>query len=196
MIDENPPRPPNNPPPNNMPKRPAPRKPAARPPNRPGRLNKPPPDVPKPGLPGWVTVRLNGWAVFGAVDVEGGAEYVREPREPELDPPPTRASADEATMTTGIASDNMTASACTKPKARCLNFMAKFLKIACPSEHELDPKRKRPLDGQRRPKEKPPREAKAAARRRGRVTRCNSLSKSTFTAASSFPSPLRQAGSM
>jgi hypothetical protein len=94
----------------------------------PGRLKNPPPCVPKPGLPGWVIVRLNGCAAFGAVEVVGGAENVRDPRDPELEPPPTRASADEATMTSGMASDKMTASACTKPKARCLKFMALFLK--------------------------------------------------------------------
>ena len=53
----------------------------------PGRLKKPPPaaaGAPIPGLPGWVMVRLNGCAVPGAVDVLGGAENVRAPREPEL----------------------------------------------------------------------------------------------------------------
>ena len=63
---------------------------------RPGRLKKPPPAVrarPVPGLPGWVMVRLNGCAVPGAVEVLGGAEKVRVPREPELMPPPMRASA-------------------------------------------------------------------------------------------------------
>ncbi len=62
----------------------------------PGRLKNPPPaGVPRPGLAGWVMVRLNGCAAFGAVDVLGGAENVRAPREPELEPPPIRASADE-----------------------------------------------------------------------------------------------------
>src|ERR1700709_2233432 len=89
-IDDNPPSPPNIPPPNNMPSRPAPRNPAARPPHRPmpGRLEKPPPaGAPTPGLPGWAKVRLNGCAVPGAVEVLGGAENVRDPREPELTPP-------------------------------------------------------------------------------------------------------------
>src|SRR5712672_4845709 len=85
--------------PNSMPSRPAPRKPAARPPSMPmpGRLKKPPPaaGAPNPGLPGWVKVRLNGCAVLGAVEVLGGAENVRAPREPELMPPPIRASADD-----------------------------------------------------------------------------------------------------
>ena len=51
----------------------------------PGRLKKPPPavDVPTPGLPGWVNVRLNGCAEPGAVDVLGGAEKVRVPRDPD-----------------------------------------------------------------------------------------------------------------
>ena len=62
----------------------------------PGRLKNPPPaGVPRPGLPGWVMVRLNGCAAFGAVEVLGGAENVRAPREPELTPPPIRASAGE-----------------------------------------------------------------------------------------------------
>ena len=61
------------------------------------------------GLPGWVKVRLNGCAVPGAVEVLGGAEKVREPREPEPKPPPTRASADEIAITVGSASDKTTA---------------------------------------------------------------------------------------
>ena len=82
--------------------------------------------MPKPGLPGCVMVRLNGCAVLGAVEVEGGAENVRAPREPELTPPPIRASADEAATTSGKASDKTTAKACTKPKTRGLKFMAIF----------------------------------------------------------------------
>ncbi len=51
----------------------------------PGRLKNPPPaDVPSPELPGWLKVRLNGCAALGAVDVLGGAENVRVPRDPEL----------------------------------------------------------------------------------------------------------------
>ena len=134
----------------------------------PGRLKNPPPaGVLIPGLPGWVIVRLNGCAAFGAVDVVGGAEKVRVPREPELEPPPTRASADEATMTSGIATDKTTASACTKPKARCLKFMAIFLKNLCSPWILLRRSGKRPLDVQRRSKEKPQRGGWAAARRRG-----------------------------
>jgi hypothetical protein len=47
-----------------------------------------------PGLdgPAGVTVRCIGWAVPGAVAVEGGADCVCEPRLPELFPPPGRAS--------------------------------------------------------------------------------------------------------
>jgi len=74
----------------------------------PPRLKKPPPaaaGAPIPGLPGWVMVRLNGVAVPGAVDVEGGAEKVRVPREPELDPPPIRASAEETTSIDGRATE-------------------------------------------------------------------------------------------
>jgi hypothetical protein len=94
----------------------------------PGRLKNPPPaGLPKPGLLGWVKVRLNGCAVPGAVDVLGGAENVRAPREPELKPPPTRASADETASTNGIASDKTTAMAWTMPRARCENFMFIFL---------------------------------------------------------------------
>jgi len=63
------------------------------------------------GLPGWLKVRLKGWAVPGAVDVEGGGEKVREPREPELKPPPTRASAEEMTRTVGSANARTTAMA-------------------------------------------------------------------------------------
>src|SRR6202043_3489168 len=92
-IDDNPPSPPNIPPPNNMPSRPAPRKPAAGPRGRltPGRVKHAPPraadGAPIPGPPGWVIVRLNGCGVPGAVEVLGGAENVRSPREPELPPP-------------------------------------------------------------------------------------------------------------
>ena len=60
-------------------------KPAARPPSMPGRVKKPPPaaaGAPTPGLPGWVMVRLKGCAAPGAVEVLGGAENVRAPREP------------------------------------------------------------------------------------------------------------------
>src|SRR5690349_12980119 len=42
-------------------------------------------------------LRSNGAAVFGAVRVAGGVLYVLKPRLPELRPPPTRASASEAT---------------------------------------------------------------------------------------------------
>jgi hypothetical protein len=99
----------------------------------PGRLKKPPPDVPNPGLPGWVAVRLNGWAVLGAVEVDGGAENVRVPREPELMPPPTLASAEEAATISGIASDKTTASERIKPEACCLKFMALFLYTRFPT---------------------------------------------------------------
>jgi hypothetical protein len=91
----------------------------------PGRLKKPPPaGVLTPGLDGWVMVRLKGCAVFGAVDVLGGAEKVRAPRDPELTPPPIRASADETASINGKANDKATAIAWTKPRARCVNFMS------------------------------------------------------------------------
>jgi len=59
----------------------------------PGRLKKPPPVAAGAAALGCVMVRFIGCAVFGAVVVEGGAALVREPRDPELLPPPTRASA-------------------------------------------------------------------------------------------------------
>ncbi|GIQ75279.1 hypothetical protein BraRD5C2_37200 [Bradyrhizobium sp. RD5-C2] len=52
--------------------------------------------------------------------VEGGAENVREPREP---PPPTRASAAETVIITGSASAIATAIARTIPRVRCEKFM-------------------------------------------------------------------------
>jgi hypothetical protein len=67
---------------------------------------------------------LNGCAAPGAVDVLGGAEKVRAPREPELKPPPTRASADEIASIAGKASDKTIAMARTMPRARRVNFMA------------------------------------------------------------------------
>jgi hypothetical protein len=91
----------------------------------PGRLKNPPPaGEPRPGLPGWVKVRLNGCAALGAVEVLGGAENVRDPRDPELMPPPTLASADETASMTGNASDKMTAIVWTMPRARCVKFMS------------------------------------------------------------------------
>jgi hypothetical protein len=69
-------------------------------------------------------VRLKGCAVPGAVEVLGGAENVREPRDPELPPPPIRASADEIANITGNANDRTTAIALTMPRVRCVNFMS------------------------------------------------------------------------
>ncbi len=91
----------------------------------PGRLKKPPPAaVPfSPGLAGWLNVRLNGCAALGAVEVLGGAEKVREPREPELKPPPTRASAAETAIIRGSASDIATAKALTAARMRGVNLM-------------------------------------------------------------------------
>src|SRR6201999_2245013 len=125
-MDEKPPSPENRPPPNSMPNRPAPRKPAASPPSRtpPGRLKKPPPTgAPVLGLPGCEKVRLNGCAVPGAVCVDGGAEKVRPPREPDENPPPTRASAEETAITAGSANAITTATAFTSPCIHCEKFM-------------------------------------------------------------------------
>jgi hypothetical protein len=57
------------------------------------------------------------------VVVLGGAEKVRVPREPELPPPPMRASADEIAITSGSASDITTAIALTIPRVCCEKFM-------------------------------------------------------------------------
>src|ERR1043166_8808842 len=91
----------------------------------PGRLKKPPvAGAPTLGRPGWVMVRLNGCAAVGAVVVLGGAEKLREPREPELPPPPTRASAAvETASITGKPSASTTASVLTRPRVRCVKFM-------------------------------------------------------------------------
>jgi hypothetical protein len=62
-----------------------------------------------PGLPGWVMVRCIGWAAEGAVAVLGGAENVLVPREPELPPPPTRASAADMASINGNANERATA---------------------------------------------------------------------------------------
>jgi hypothetical protein len=74
-------------------------------------------------------VRLKGCALPGAVEVLGGAEKVRAPREPELMPPPIRASADEIADSNGSASAKVTAIALTMPQARCVNFMTISSKI-------------------------------------------------------------------
>ena len=80
----------------------------------------------KPGLPGWVMVRLNGCAALGAVDVLGGIEKVRDPREPELKPPPMRASAGDMMESVGSASDKTTAMAWTNLRPLSVNFMCLF----------------------------------------------------------------------
>jgi hypothetical protein len=67
---------------------------------------------------------LKGCAVDGAVEVLGGAENVRAPREPELMPPPTRASAEDIASIKGSASDKTTAIALTMPRARSVNVMS------------------------------------------------------------------------
>src|SRR5579872_6751480 len=125
-IEEKPPRPENRPPPNNRPNRPAPIKPAASPRNRPppGRLKKPPPmPGPKDGREGCAKLRLNGEAVPGAVDVLGGMEKEREPREPDENPPPMRASAGVIADSVGIASASVTAMTWTALRVVVEKFM-------------------------------------------------------------------------
>jgi hypothetical protein len=58
-----------------------------------------------PGWPGCVIERSIGAAVVGAVRVEGGAENVREPRLPKLEPPPARASASFAINASAATTD-------------------------------------------------------------------------------------------
>jgi hypothetical protein len=65
-----------------------------------------------------------GCAVPGAVVVLGGAEKVRDPREPELLPPPIRASADEIAIARGTANERTMAKARTIPRVRCEKFMS------------------------------------------------------------------------
>ena len=77
-----------------------------------------------PGLPGWVKVRFIGCAAPGAVVVLGGAEKVRDPREPELPPPPTRASAAAIVIASGTATDITRAIIRTIPRAVCVKFMS------------------------------------------------------------------------
>jgi hypothetical protein len=68
-------------------------------------------------------VRLNGVAVPGEVAVLGGAENVLVPRDPELPPPPIRASAADMAIITGNANERATASAFKKPRVRSVNFI-------------------------------------------------------------------------
>ena len=56
-------------------------------------------------------------------EVLGGAEKVRVPREPELLPPPMRASADEIAITRGSAKAITTAIARTVPRIVCEKFI-------------------------------------------------------------------------
>ena len=73
--------------------------------------------------PGWVKVRLNCEVEPGAVVVDGGAENVREPREPDDEPPPMRASADEIASAVGSASATTTAIVFTRRWDHCEKFM-------------------------------------------------------------------------
>lgn len=59
----------------------------------------------------------------GAVVVDGGAEKVREPREPDDMPPPTRASADEIASAVGSASASTTTIVLKSLRERCEKFM-------------------------------------------------------------------------
>jgi hypothetical protein len=68
-------------------------------------------------------VRLNGVAVPGEVAVLGGAENVLVPRDPELPPPPMRASAADMAILKGNANERATAIALTRPRVRCVNFI-------------------------------------------------------------------------
>src|SRR5262249_9934183 len=64
-----------------------------------------------------------------------GAEKVREPREPEENPPPTRASAEEIADIVGSANDNTMAIALTNPRMRGVSVvMSVFPK--CPRQGE------------------------------------------------------------
>ncbi|WP_205756994.1 hypothetical protein, partial [Lactobacillus crispatus] len=71
-----------------------------------------------------VALRSNGRAALGAVEVDGGAENVRDPRDPELEPPPMRASAADAISATGMATDSTTAKAFMEARTRCENLIA------------------------------------------------------------------------
>ena len=68
-------------------------------------------------------LRLNGEAVPGAVDVLGGIENEREPRDPDEKPPPMRASAGAITDSVGIASASMMAIVCTALRIGLTKFM-------------------------------------------------------------------------
>ena len=59
----------------------------------------------------------------GVALTETGAEKVREPREPDEKPPPTRASADEIASAVGSASANTTAIVFTRVRDHCEKFM-------------------------------------------------------------------------
>jgi hypothetical protein len=77
---------------------------------------------------------LNGEAVPGAVEVLGGMEKEREPREPDEKPPPMRASAGVIADSVGIASASKTAIACMALRVGLTKFMLfpKPLKRAAP----------------------------------------------------------------
>jgi hypothetical protein len=66
---------------------------------------------------------LKGEAVPGAVEVLGGMENEREPREPDEKPPPMRASAGVIADSVGIASASVTAIAWTALRMVFEKFM-------------------------------------------------------------------------
>ena len=69
-------------------------------------------------------VRLNGCAAPGAVEVLGGAENVRAPRDPELRRRRPGRQPTKPPAINGVASDKTMAMAQTMPRARCINFMS------------------------------------------------------------------------
>jgi hypothetical protein len=71
---------------------------------------------------------LNGCAVPGAVEVDGGIEKVRVPREPEDMPPPTRASAADMASVEASAKDSATAAARIMPRTGRVNLMVESSK--------------------------------------------------------------------
>ncbi len=81
-------------------------------------------------------LRWNGEAELGALGVDGGAENVRVPREPMLPPPPMRASADDATNASGIASDKASARILNEARMRCEEIMV-FLHPGMGSGHNM-----------------------------------------------------------
>src|SRR5689334_11630084 len=74
-------------------------------------------------------VRSNGRAALGAVLVDGGADQVRIPREPDEKPPPARASACDTASAVGRASASATAAILKSAVKRLENLMVSALSI-------------------------------------------------------------------